>query len=252
MATHKKPRPLLSLAPFQKKNEDLIFQRRNIITMLKYMYRDEKSYSINNIFHDLIDKNTINTIKYYKLFIINDRPILYVKSITVNRVEIHINLSFYRSSGISRGDESIKNYWFPTTHIRIDYDKKYILAKLEDNYLEKYENMPILTDPSRNREEEEGILNYGRYITMNNALVGYFLFTNNDVFPNSSFEEINLEQLSNYTNYIPYTDFIREPELTLTSEKTTGGKRKKKIKKTKKTFKKRKVKGYRKRTYKKR
>lgn len=231
VATPKKPRPIMSLAPFQKKNEELIFRKQSIINMLKYM--TDKDNSIQVIFDELTDKKNINNIKYYKLFNINERPILYVKSITINGIEIPIDLSFYKSTGTSRGDEAIKDYWFPTTKIRIE-DGKYKLSKLEDAYLAKYENMANI-NTSRNIVEEYDLLKYGRFITINNALVGYFLYKNNNILLNSSFDPVNLEKLSTYKSYIPYTDFIQEPELTLTSEMTSGGKTKRRQIKRRKT-----------------
>ena len=48
---------------------------------------------------------------------------------------------------------------------------------------------------SRNIVEEDDLLKYGRFITINNALVGYFLYKNNNILLNSSFDTVNLEKL---------------------------------------------------------
>jgi|688.fasta_scaffold205586_2 hypothetical protein len=178
-----------------------------------YKNEDTAETTLQVIFRGLTNMQNINSIKCHTLFVINDRPIIYVKSITINNCEIPIHMGFYRSTGISRGDKKIKNYWFPTTHLSQLVKDFYHIDKPEDNYILKYDNKSLIlsTDETEIKEQDE-LLTYGRFITINNALVSYFLTTKNEVLP--TFKPFTLES---YVTIIHYTDCLQEPELVILS-----------------------------------
>lgn len=189
------------------------FRKATIVSMLKYMYKNEDTAetTLQTIFNGLTDVKNIHSIKCHPLFIINDRPIIYVKTITINNCEIPIHMGFYRSTGISRGDKTIRNYWFPTTHLSQLAKDFYHIAKPEDNYLVKYDNKSlVLSSDETEIKEQDELLTYGRFINENNALVCYFLTTKNELLP--TYKPFSIDS---YATIIHYTDCLQEPELVI-------------------------------------
>lgn len=191
----------------------------------------------------------IENIKYYEIFSISgsinknnrttigERPIVYVKSITTRNKKIPddifkentVNLAFYRSTGTSRHDSIIKDFWFPTTKITSGDDV--IINKLESIYVSKYESYKykeLSTDPAE-VTEQDNILKYSRYINYINALVGYFLYINNDKINENTFSKVSYEYLKSHLGDLIYEMLIpSKPLITLLSEQIGGKINKKK------------------------
>ena len=186
-----------------------VLRKANIMTMLKYMFNDieDTQTTLNSIFDGLRDKfkETIYDIKYHKIFIINERPIIYVTSITINNIETPINMGFYKSLGTSRGDSTIKDYWFPTTKLLHIINDVYKLAKPEDNYVLKYDASYKLSKTEDDIIEQDNLLRYGRFINEHIALVCYILYNHNHLLINSEFAQAQLQSCG---RTIPYTDFL--------------------------------------------
>lgn len=203
-------RPSLKIV-IPKRNPELEFRKSSIVSMLKYMYKNEDSTetTLQTIFNGLKEKTSIQCIKCHALFV-NERAIIYVKSITINNCEIPINLGFYKSTGISRGDTTIKNCWFPTTHLSQIVKDFCHFAKPEDNYILKYDSIYTLSTNVDEIKEQDDLLHYGRFINENNALVSYFLYSKNKVLSELVFEFFSIKSSN---KIIHYTDFLEESEL---------------------------------------
>ena len=186
----------------------------NIMSMLRYMCNDVENTQtvLNTIFAGV--SNIECCINYHKVFIINERPIVYVTSLTLNNSEIPINMGFYKSLGISRGDSTIKEYWFPTTQIiRLLNNYKlskpednYKLSKPEDNYILKYDAIYKLSTNEADIKEQDDLLKYGRFINKHYALICYLLYQNNSTILDSDFIPA---QLQPNDISIHYTTFIK-------------------------------------------
>ena len=177
----------------------------NIMSMLRYMCNDVENTQtvLNTIFAGV--SNIECCINYHKVFIINERPIVYVTSLTLNNSEIPINMGFYKSLGISRGDSTIKEYWFPTTQI-IRLLNNYKLSKPEDNYILKYDAIYKLSTNEADIKEQDDLLKYGRFINKHYALICYLLYQNNSTILDSDFIPA---QLQPNDISIHYTTFIK-------------------------------------------
>jgi hypothetical protein len=198
------------------KDPESDLRKFNIMSMLKYMCSDVKNTqnTLNSIFDGIIYE-TINdsiNIKYHKIFIIEKRPIVYVTSIIINNIEIPINMGFYKSMGISRRDSTIKNYWFPTTQIIQLSNNNYKLSKSEDNYILKYDAIYKLSKNEVDIIEQNNLIQYGRFINKNYALVCYVLYKNNHLLSECEFSPAHFQL---YDTNIIYTDFLQGPELIM-------------------------------------
>jgi hypothetical protein len=207
----KSPHSLTVIIP--KRNPEMDFRRSTILSMLRYMtlFTETTEMTLKTIFDSLKDK-AITSIKCHLVFVINERPIIYVKSITINNCEIPIHLGFYKSTGTSRYDRTIKDYWFPTTQMRCIANDCYKLDKPEDNYILKYDHMTTLSTNEDEIKEQDMLMKYGRFINENNALVSYFLHNKNKLVSELVFEQFKMDT-NKYS--INYTDYLQEPELIM-------------------------------------
>ena len=204
----KSPHSLTVIIP--KRNHEMDFRRSVILSMLRHMSSNTEM-TLKTIFYSLKDK-PITTIKCHLVFVINERPIIYVKSIIINNCEIPIHLGFYKSTGTSRYDRTIKDYWFPTTQMICIAKDCYKLDKPEDNYILKYDHITTLSTNEDEIKEQDMLLKYGRFINENNALVSYFLNTKNKLLSELVFEQFKMDT-NKYS--INYTDYLQEPELII-------------------------------------
>jgi len=207
----KSPPSLTVIIP--KRNPEMDFRRSTILSMLRYMTLSTETteMTFKTIFDSLKDKAS-TSIKCHLVFVINERPIIYVKSITINNCEIPIHLGFYKSTGTSRYDITIKDYWFPTTQMRCIAKDCYKLDKPEDNYILKYDHMTTLSTNEDEIKEQDMLMKYGRFINENNALVSYFLHNKNKLVSALVFEQFKMDT-NKYS--INYTDYLQEPELII-------------------------------------
>ena len=196
-----------------KRDLKMDLRRSTILSMLRYMssFADTTEITLKTIFDSLKDK-AITTIKCHLVFVINERPIIYVKSITINNCEIPIHSGFYKSTGISRHDRTIKDCWFPTTRLRYIAKNCYKLDKPEDNYILKYDHMYTLSTNEDEIKEQDMLIKYGRFINENNALICFFLNKKNKLLSELVFEQCKIESNKYIINY---TDFLQEPELII-------------------------------------
>uniref|UniRef100_A0A6C0HGJ7 Uncharacterized protein n=1 Tax=viral metagenome TaxID=1070528 RepID=A0A6C0HGJ7_9ZZZZ len=193
------------------KDPEAVLRKANILSMLRFMCNDinDTQTTLNSIFNRL-SKEPITCIKYHPIAMISGRPIVYVTSMVINDTEIPINMGFYKSTGISRSDSTIKECWFPTTQaIRITEDK-YRLEKPEDNYILKYENCYNLSN--HDILEQEELLHYGRFINKKYASVCYFLYKHNTLLADSLFVPIEPHRI------IVYSVFLQGKESILLSD----------------------------------
>jgi hypothetical protein len=198
-----------------KRDIKMELRKSTILSMLRYMssFTDTTELVLKTIFDSLKDKAiNINFMKCHLVFVINERPIIYVKSITINNCEIPIHSGFYKSTGISRHDITIKDCWFPTTRLRYIAKYCYKLDKPEDNYILKYDHMSTLSTNEDEIKEQDMLIKYGRFINENNALVSCFLNKNNNLLSKLVFEQFKIESNKYIINY---TDFLQEPELII-------------------------------------
>jgi hypothetical protein len=193
-----------------KRDIKMDFRKSTILSMLRYMTLSTEM-TLETIFDSLKDK-AITSIKCHLVFVINERPIIYVKSITINNCEIPIHLGFYKSTGTSRYDITIKDYWFPTTRLRYIAKYCYKLDKPEDNYILKYDHMSTLSTNEDEIKEQDILIKYGRFINENNALICYILNNKNTFLSELVFEQCKIESNKYIINY---TDFLQEPELII-------------------------------------
>ena len=199
---------------------------------------------LTDLFKEFEENYIIENIEYYEIFSIfgginksngttfEERPIVYVKSITTRNKKIpddisrkiDVNLAFYRSTGTSRHDQTITNFWFPTT--KITTIGEIIITKLESSYVSKYEQYKYksLSDDPTEVTEQENILKYGRYINLTNALVGYFLYINNGKINEDSFEKVYDEYFKWHVGDIIYEMLIPDKPLLKLPVEQSGGK----------------------------
>ena len=199
---------------------------------------------LTDLFKEFEENYIIKNIEYYEIFSISgsinksngttfeERPIVYVKSITTRNKKIHddisrkidVKLAFYRSTGTSRHDQTITNFWFPTT--KITTIGEIIITKLESSYVSKYEpyKYKSLSEDPTEIIEQENILKYGRYINLTNALIGYFLHINNNKINEDSFDKVSDEYFKSHVGDIIYEMLIPGKPLLILPVEQTGGK----------------------------
>lgn len=195
-----KKRPL-GLSPLLTKLPDNIINNKHIThneeQILKYMNKkdvnrlfskiDKLEKKIIGIDLEIINsKNVENTFNnsnlalyktiYSKKKYTPNRLVVKIKKITFNDSThkiFRVPIFFFKSSGESRrvsdnNSLKTKNVWFPTNKkpFQINFKKIYRISKLED---------PILQFGIRPVSKDSNILEYGRFLTLENAMISKFL-----------------------------------------------------------------------------
>ena len=166
----------LSFKKFTNSLND-INKLNDTIECIKHMNID----IIETIFNELNEK--VEYIKLCKFFNVENREIVYVKSIKFEKdsYETLVSRCFYKSTGTSRGDVNIRNYWFPCIGFRSELSKNIIvISKLEDNILQK---LYIIKDNSKLKDintmyiednltiNNHPVVKYCRFVTELNSYV---------------------------------------------------------------------------------
>ena len=109
-----------------------VLEKKNFLTSVQSCIKYMPISKIQEIYK-LLDRK-IDYIKLCGLLNLGDRPMIYIKSVKFNdnEKETPALCSFYRSTGTSRGDVSIKNIWFPAKGLT-----RSTIAKLEDDILNR-------------------------------------------------------------------------------------------------------------------
>lgn len=162
----------LKLPEVMREDPKTELNNMKIVSILQQMNKPQ----INKLFEE-INTDTITKINYALIGDYSGRKIIYVISFNRNTDEIPINMFFYSSSGISREGTDIKDYIFPCTGFS-EAIREIKIDKLEDEYIHKY----IREESSdvRDMKEEEELLKYGRFINLNNTIVGKILYQNRE------------------------------------------------------------------------
>jgi hypothetical protein len=85
-------------------------------------------------------------------------------------------------------------------------------SKSEDNYILKYDAIYKLSKNEVDIIEQNNLIQYGRFINKNYALVCYVLYKNNHLLSECEFSPAHFQL---YDTNIIYTDFLQGPELIM-------------------------------------
>ena len=99
-----------------------------------------------------------------------------VQIMAINGTKLHHNLIFYKSSGTSRGNHTIKDIWFPCGSCS-PHERR--ITKAEDIYLGSYNDLVAQVDLENNayapKNNEPHLKKYGRFINKTNAIISKML-----------------------------------------------------------------------------
>ena len=183
------PPPLVNLRANSFGSSDVM----TIINGIKRMTEKD----IIDIFSTFLPENLTN-LKYINLFNIKDRIIIFVISIDIDSKTIPINMAFYKSTGTSRNNETIKGYWFLT----IQYGLNDKLVKPEDEYLEE----SLYSKDFMTLEMKNNLKDYKRFINKQYAQVSYFLTKSEEIYPYLFTDIPQLQEL----NVTIFSDFVNK------------------------------------------
>lgn len=164
-------------------NEDILLE--NTIDCIKHMRNDY----IEKIYSELPRK--VEYVKLCKFLNVGNRPIVYVKSIKFvdDEKETLVLRSFYKSTGTSRGDINIRNYWFPCVGFKFEpFKETIIISKLEDDILLKlYNHKDTFVDDQLPliKLNDHPVTKYCRFVTELNSYVSKSLKSLSDDYVNS-------------------------------------------------------------------
>ena len=101
-----------------------------------------------------------------------------VQIMAINGKKLHHNLIFYKSSGTSRGNSTIKDIWFPCGN-GCDPQESRRITKAEDIYLGSYNDLVAQVDLENNayapKNNEPHLKKYARFINKTNAIISKML-----------------------------------------------------------------------------
>ena len=171
---YKRPPPLFTKEQYETLlSQPKTFSKKNdVLYNLKHMSIKQ----INKIYYELKRENIDFTFDCKVLASFHGRDIVQINSI--NGKPLENNLFFYKSSGVSRMDKSIKDIWFPCGEKCVSPLSQRI-TKAEDNFLLNEMMLESQLNSETNSYKPSDnipyLTKYGRFINKQNALISRML-----------------------------------------------------------------------------
>jgi hypothetical protein len=149
------------------------FLKKNSV---KYSLQHMQKNQIDKIYNDIRKESLDFTFDCKVLASVHGRDM--VKITSINSKDLKDDLVFYRSSGVSRLNSSIKDIWFPCGRTCISPISKRI-TKAENKYLMNNNILSLQVDKEDNSYKPTNnsvhLSKYGRFINKNYAIISKML-----------------------------------------------------------------------------
>jgi len=171
----KRPGPIvLSPSTFTELMKPQSFSKKNSV---KYSLEHMQKAHIDKIYNGIRKENIDFTFDCKVLEQVHGRDM--VKITSINSKKIKGNLVFYRSSGKSRQDTSIKNIWFPCGDKSCVSPISKRITKAENKYLLNNSKLVSQVNKESNTYNPTNntpyLSKYGRFINKTNAIISRLL-----------------------------------------------------------------------------
>ena len=167
----RRPPPLEFFKSEQPKNKK--FSKKNSV---KYSLKYMPIQQIRKIYDSIKKQNIDFTFGCKILPSVHGRDM--VKITSINGKKLYNDLVFYKSTGTSRNNNSLKNIWFPCGEQCISPISKRI-TKAENKFLLRNNNLQnqvnIENNSYRPNNNTPFLSKYGRFINKNNAMISKML-----------------------------------------------------------------------------
>lgn len=152
-------------------------KKYTIANSVRYRLKHMDKKQIDKIYDDIKSENIDFTFDCKVLASVHGRDMVRITSINGNPLDNE--LIFYRSSGVSRFNSSIKGIWFPCGDKTCISPISKRITKAEDKYLLSNSRLTSQVNLENNAynptNEMPYLTKYGRFINKNNAIISKML-----------------------------------------------------------------------------